>query len=182
MKKILHITILLVASASLLNAQSIEKNVIAAGGSSYSSGNCKIEFTVGETFINTLSQGNKSITQGFHQPNLTVTRMANVEEGDSVMTDETAQVREGEILKTTLSVDVFPNPTTDYLNVQQHADALVNLNVTVTNMQGQLVMQVKMTNAQLQLDFTQLKAGTYILIVQNEAGDVSNTYRVVKAN
>ena len=166
-----------------LNAQSIENKVIASGGKSTTVGNVQLEYTVGETFVKTFTQANNSITQGFHQPTLTVTRVANnTESVDSIATEEISPARSGEISKEELSLNVFPNPTADYLNLQQNVSVPEQLQVEVTNMEGQLVKKIRMEQASLQIDFTQLKAGTYLVIIQNEQSNVKNTYRVVKTN
>jgi len=56
-----------------ITSQSISRKVIASAGGYYSGTDLNINYTIGETLINTLSVPNTIITQGFQQPdNLTV--------------------------------------------------------------------------------------------------------------
>ena len=54
--------------AGWAGAQGIGPSVIASSGGSYSGQTFSMDYTVGETFISTLSGGNFILTQGFHQP------------------------------------------------------------------------------------------------------------------
>lgn len=45
------------------------QEVISTQGDSYTNSNGTIDFTIGETVINTFTNGNTTLTQGFHQPN-----------------------------------------------------------------------------------------------------------------
>jgi hypothetical protein len=53
-----------------LNAQQLTPTVISAGGGSYQSTEFSIDYTIGETFITTLTGNGFVVTQGFHQPSL----------------------------------------------------------------------------------------------------------------
>jgi hypothetical protein len=49
-------------------AQQLSPTVISAGGGSYQSSLFAIDYTIGETFITTLTGNDYMLTQGFHQP------------------------------------------------------------------------------------------------------------------
>ena len=49
-------------------AQTISRKVIASAGSSYEGADLQVGYTVGETFITTIANGNLMLTQGFQQP------------------------------------------------------------------------------------------------------------------
>ncbi len=51
-----------------MNAQSIDRMVIASGGNFYSNATASLSFTIGETNTKTLSSGTTLLTQGFQQP------------------------------------------------------------------------------------------------------------------
>ncbi|MCB9168856.1 MAG: hypothetical protein H6597_03310 [Flavobacteriales bacterium] len=55
------------AIASLANAQTLERQVIATAGSSFTVGSLTVSTTLGEPFTATLSNGNHILTQGFQQ-------------------------------------------------------------------------------------------------------------------
>lgn len=50
-----------------VEAQTIERSVLASAGSSYTNSNYSIDWTMGESTVNTGSSGTYSVTQGFHQ-------------------------------------------------------------------------------------------------------------------
>lgn len=70
MKKILFATLL---ASMMVNAQSLERQVIGSSGTSFSNATAQLDFTVGELAVSTLSNGSNDLTQGFHQTNLQVT-------------------------------------------------------------------------------------------------------------
>ena len=49
-------------------AQQLSPSVIASAGGSFQSTEFSLDYTLGETFITTLSNGQNILTQGFHQP------------------------------------------------------------------------------------------------------------------
>lgn len=175
---IISAIILLAFSA---DAQSIEKNVTASGGKTYTVGSIALEFTVGEVFTNTLNTAGNSITQGFHQPNLFAARMMENENGElQEVSEEQITVKLSDKTLRQFDAQVFPNPTTDYLNLKLNSTEFENPVVTVSTFDGKLLSKSAMTSESTQIDFTSLSSGTYIVKIQNEKGDISNTYKVVK--
>ncbi|MEM6686986.1 MAG: hemagglutinin protein, partial [Bacteroidota bacterium] len=52
---------------STMNAQSIEREVVASGGSTISNGTTTLDVTIGELTVTTITDGNTTLTQGFQQ-------------------------------------------------------------------------------------------------------------------
>jgi hypothetical protein len=61
-------TIILALFITPVCAQSLSPSVIASAGSSFTSAQFSMDYTLGETFVTTLSNGSNILTQGFHQP------------------------------------------------------------------------------------------------------------------
>ena len=93
MKKKTLLAGVFISSISLLSAQ----EVISTQGDSYDNGTNTIDFTIGEPVIETVSDGTNDATQGFHQTNLTIT---NIEDLDA-----------------NFSVNIYPNPTSEVINL-----------------------------------------------------------------
>ncbi len=74
MKKTLTF-IFTIISAVVLNAQSVSPEVIASAGESFQGTSMKIDWTLGEIAVTTIQNGERVITQGFHQPYFTITKM-----------------------------------------------------------------------------------------------------------
>jgi len=171
-----------------INAQIINNNVTASGGTTLKKGNVQLEFTVGETCINTLSSATNKITQGFHQPNILVQKFADPSppyasdpsrppQGGGENAEEFSE-SEREMQNSELEINVFPNPVTDFVNITSVSNEQINL--TLTDAQGKIIQQLKY-NAQLtQIDFTKLNAGTYFIVAQSVNGQLRNTYKVIK--
>jgi hypothetical protein len=66
--KLFYTTLLSVVAFCALTAQQLTPSVIATSGSSFQSSEFSLDYTLGETFVATLSNGSNVLTQGFHQP------------------------------------------------------------------------------------------------------------------
>lgn len=139
------------------NAQSLAPSVVGFSGSSFSNATSQLDWTAGETVTNTLSAGSNMLTQGFHQPNLTITAI-----------NEAA---------TDYSVTVFPNPAVDLVHLQFNNTH--NVTVELFSIQGKLLRSVNAEN-HLEIPMTEYKAGTYLLTIQDQSAKVK-TYRIVKS-
>lgn len=67
-----------VLGAYMLYAQRVEPQVMASSGGSGSAGGYTLEWTLGQTAVQTLKSGAYVLTQGFHQPNLLVVGVRDV--------------------------------------------------------------------------------------------------------
>ncbi len=67
-----------VLGAYTLYAQRVEPQVMATSGGSGSAGGYSLEWTLGQTAMQTLKSGEYVLTQGFHQPNLLVVGVRDV--------------------------------------------------------------------------------------------------------
>ncbi len=163
MKKII-LTLLPFAGAAVVNGQSISPQVIASAGTHYSAGNAQLSWTVGEPIITTVSNGSNTITQGFHQTLLNVT---------SVEEQSIAGV----------NVTVFPNPTSDVLNINL-TNNLKDLQLDLFDMSGKLLQARKIGAAEsnLQISMNEYARANYLLRVYSVDGGVNYTYKVQKMN
>lgn len=174
MKKII-ISIIALCFANNLIAQSVQRSVIAAAGNTATSGNVTLSSTVGETFTNKLSSANNIITQGFQQGNITVARLSEGEnENESEnLANKSLLDQSGEI-----ALNIFPNPTTDFVNIISESTEQITL--TVLDASGKLIQQLQHSALQTQIDFTSLNIGIYFIVAQNVNGNSRNTYKVIK--
>lgn len=89
-------------------SQSIERNVLAASGTTFNDSNTSIEFTIGEPITATFTNANSTLTQGFHQG-----RKFKLAIGGPIYT---IGVSDNEMNGTPL---LYPNPATDYIQISQ---------------------------------------------------------------
>lgn len=163
MKKII-LTLLPLAGAALVNGQSISPQVIASAGTHYVGSNAQLSWTIGEPVITTVSNGSNIITQGFHQTLLNVT---SVEE----------QCIAG------VNVSVFPNPTSDVLNINL-VNNLKDLQMDLFDMTGKLLQARKIGAAEgnVQISMLEYARANYLLRVYSADGSVNYAYKVQKMN
>ena len=119
---------------------------------------------MGEPIITTVSNGSNTITQGFHQTLLNVT---------SVEEQSIAGV----------NVTVFPNPTSDVLNINL-TNNLKDLQLDLFDMSGKLLQARKIGAAEsnLQISMNEYARANYLLRVFAVDGSVNYTYKVQKMN
>jgi hypothetical protein len=159
MKLLLCFSVSVIATFSF--AQSTSPQVISTSGNSFNIGSSQLDWTLGEPVTATLNAGSNLLTQGFHQPNLTVTSINQPQTG--------------------YTVNIFPNPSTDVINIE-FKDRKGNLTVQLSSVDGKILESKKVDNLiTLQLTMAQYKAGTYLLSIMDDQSKV-RTYRVVKTN
>jgi hypothetical protein len=66
--KVLYTTLFSFVAFCAITAQQLTPTVIASTGASYQSAEFSLDYTLGETFVTTLSNNTNILTQGFHQP------------------------------------------------------------------------------------------------------------------
>ena len=117
------LTVLSIALIPMVGmAQSISPEVIASAGEHFENGTTQLSWTLGEVVIDTYDNGTNTLTQGFHQTQLTVT---SVEETLS-------EVR----------LNMYPNPTSELLNIDL-GNNQTDINLQLFDMSGKLVYQAK---------------------------------------
>lgn len=175
MKKIIISIAITVCTAQLVNAQTIQRSVIGSAGNTTTTGTIVLSSTVGETFTSKLTSANGSIKQGFQQGNISIARIANTELPATILESKTLAT---EKMETELTLNIFPNPTTDFVNITTETDEQINL--TVIDAQGKIIKQLQHSSNQTQIDFTNFNAGTYFIVALSENGNSRNTYKVIK--
>ena len=134
------------------------QEVIASQGNSYSNTSMSIDFTIGEVVIATLNNTGNTLTQGFHQTNLTVLAIDDF--------DINYQAR------------VFPNPTQDLLQVE--IQNFEGLNFKMYDIQGRQLSQQKINSMNTTINTTPYAKGLYLLVILNENNQLLKTYRIIK--
>lgn len=153
MKKKTLLVGLFVSSISL-SAQ----EVISTQGDSYDNGTNTIDFTIGEPVIETVSDGTNDATQGFHQTNLTIT---NIED-----------------LDVNFSVNIYPNPTSDVINLT--IEKYEKIIFQIYDMGGKLVEEATLTSTTTNVNVSDYSKGTYMLTLTQADQKKVKTYKIVK--
>lgn len=158
-RKLSTLVVALCISSTVVFGQTIQNSVIASTGASTSSGNVKMDYTVGEVVVETFSAGGNTLTQGFHQTNLTLVAIENAELFSEI--------------------NLYPNPAHDILNVDIPATYAV-LNVNLYDVTGKLLRNNPDATGKLTYDVSNLATGTYYLQIMNPKTQQVKTFKLVK--
>lgn len=96
-----------------------------------------------------------------------------------VFVNTNTSVEEG-LASLTPSMNVYPNPAVDVLNVELFNTNFKHSNITIYNVSGQEVMNSTMTGKNKTLDIQKLSNGVYLIKLSNSETGYSNTVKFVK--
>ena len=160
--KIIQLLIFLLAIPFFVAAQDIEPNVVASAGDSYLGNSTQLDWTLGEIAIRPI-EGAYQITQGFHQPYYTI-------------------VMVNELPKKIGNVELFPNPTTDYLDVRMNFEENRAVEVRLYDTQGKLIRRTEKEGRVISMKFSllNLPQGVYFLNFTIDKDQYQETYKIEK--
>lgn len=153
----------LLAACFLINqthAQTTTPEVIATAGDHYDNGTNSVSWTLGEPVIQTVSDGNNTLTQGFHQTNLLVDAIGDVAPESTIQ--------------------VYPNPTADNITIKAEAAGDYE-SAQLYDASGRLVWAQNESTAPLQsiIDMTSMANGLYVLKIQ-QLDNSSLDFKILK--
>ena len=155
MNRFLSLALLLCLYASTSFAQDYENitQVISASGKTGTQGGLTFIYTVGEPVITTISGDMRTLTQGFHQPELCTVVATN------------------DLDLAAWDIKVFPNPTADILTVRFSDEKGSALRANVFNLLGQAMLTDRpLTQPDgSEIDCAAWQPGVYILQLQDPA-------------
>lgn len=158
-KPLLFFVLLLLFGSGVvqLNAQ----EVISSNGGSYKGSVVQLDWTIGEPVIATLISGTNTLTQGFHQSNLTVTAV------DQMATS-------------TITLKVYPNPVSEQLVLETRKGEKQRLSLKLFDITGKLLYQQAVKQPVETVNMQVYVPGNYLLRVFAEDGIPLQTFKVVK--
>ena len=138
--------------------QKVQPEVQSAAGGHFANSTLRMSWTIGEIAVETLSNGNLRLTQGFHQP--VIIKTVSVEE------------------EYKSSFSVYPNPAVDYVMI--NTGSYKGFRVEMRNLIGELIYEGRSEDNILRIDFGVLANGTYMLTLYSETGRPVATYQIQK--
>lgn len=155
MKKLLYLLLLTTFGA---NAQSISNQVISSYGLSADNGTAQTDVTIGEPITATISDGNNTLTQGFHQTKLIVTSIRETEANNDY--------------------NFYPNPVTETLSFTNTNNEHINVQLFDANGK-QLWSKLHFVGNQ-EIDLKNNAPGIYLLKVTDTKNNELKTVKVIK--
>jgi len=95
------------------------------------------------------------------------------------LTQQTLSSNESISSKVFLDASVYPNPATNFINVNLNGPSSGTWQLSVTNVRGQVVVESSFKGVVKQLDISRLIPGTYTLSLFNSSGD-SHSFKFIK--
>jgi hypothetical protein len=138
----------------------LAQQVVATAGSTHTSSTGSISFTIGEGVSQTLANGDKTLTQGFHQTYISVSIIS-------------------ELKDIGFDISVFPNPVSDELTLKLSDEILPGLQLVICDMNGKLILQKVLKGLITKIPVNQLPAGLYIIKVKDSTKELK-TFKIVK--
>ena len=154
-KKLLIATLLLVA----FQAQAQEAVATAGGDASGTNGN--VSYTVGQVVYTTNTGTTGSVAQGVQQPF----------ENQTVLGAENFNIN--------LQLAVYPNPTTNWLQLEVRNTDFANLSYQLFDLNGKMILNEKITAETSSIQMERLPAAIFLLKVVNNNKEVK-TFKIIK--
>ena len=137
--------------------QSISQQVINFNGGFGANANNSITWSVGEMATQTFTTSSNILTEGFLQPDTSVTTYINP------------------IFANAGQISVYPNPVRDILNIR--ADNIIIEKAAMYDMLGKPVLELSNTKT---IPVATLAKGMYLLYVKDDAGNTVQIFKVTK--
>jgi len=157
MKRIIGFLCGILLSMNLF-AQSVSPEVVGTAGSVFINTNGSISFTVGEAIVETVTDGNYTLTQGFQQANYYLTTI-----------EEKAGAN--------LNIQLFPNPLVKGFNVIHNGEKLL---LNIYHINGQLLISNTLSTSSTFIDMSAYAAGTYVVQLYNKKQEIVGIYKIQK--
>lgn len=146
-------------------AQSIAPQSVNSGGTTMLQSNGSLSFTVGELVVLSQTDSDGNTLGGGFTAGATLTT-ASIQETDA----------------TVLDVNVFPNPTSDLVNIRINYSTVDKVVVTITDLEGKEVfngLYAGISNT-IGINTSTYARGTYVLSLKNNNNQVLGTYKIIK--
>ncbi len=159
----LFVSGILLLLSKVIMAQSPDPYVIGTAGEVDKTEHISLEWTIGETFVNSYSDDGLMVTEGYHQP-LIIERL--IEEPIVGFT-----------------INVFPNPVSSILNIFIASEVDEKVLIRIIDMDGRLIYSVEV-NSHLfsdEFDMSSYGNGLYLLTAKSTSGNINETYKIFKS-
>ena len=150
---------------TVIIAQSIAPQSVNSGGTKMTQANGSLSFTVGELVVLSQTDSEGNTLGGGFTAGATLTTVS-IQETDAAVLD----------------VKVYPNPTTELVNIQINHSTIDQVVVTITDLQGKEVYSGKYAGISniIGINTASYATGNYLLTLKNLNNQVIGTYKIIK--
>lgn len=152
---------LLIATLFLGAFQAHAQEVVATSGGNASGTNGNVSYTVGQVVYTTNTGTTGSVAQGVQQP------------------FEIQTVLGAENFNINLQLAVYPNPTTNWLQLEVRNTDFANLSYQLFDLNGKMILNEKITAETSSIQMERLPAAIFLLKVVSNNKEVK-TFKIIK--
>lgn len=138
-----HIFILIFTTFSITNIIFCQE-LISTSGDTFEADNINVSWSLGEVVCETFTEGDLILTNGFHQPIIIISKISKSENS---------------------TVKVYPNPTNNYIFIQQEESNFCRYQVFDIN--GRILDVGDCKEAQSIINISDYPKATYLLVLYN---------------
>ena len=144
-------------------SQDLSLSIVPAQGGFDKTDDITLEWTLGESFVETINHTNKIYTQGFHQSFIQLKLNVNEPFID-------------------YNIYAYPNPVASQLNVHFDVSNNSKLILYIFDIHGRKLKEVSTStnNNSTSIDMSDLSSGIYMLHISDTDGSVFETHKILK--
>ncbi len=144
-----------------ISAQQVLPMVVSSAGGHYQGSSLSLDWTIGQIVTTTTRSEPIVITQGFHQPSLSITAIENQ-------------------LQNIDKVRVYPNPTADHIEVDLKLKRRSNIEIDLVDLNGKIVATKQIAGRHMKERFgvTNLPAGMYFLYIRVDHDKYLKSFKI----
>lgn len=161
MKKIIFSISILLIFTYIANSQSISLQVVASAGGYSSTDAGSIAWTLGEPVVETYSNSEIILTQGFNQPFFSIETF--VEENSA----------------NNIKINLFPNPASDFVIIDA-PEEVIDGNFSLYTIDGKIVTTKNITSDKTKIDLKGFLKSSYILKIYDKKGNAMKSFKIQK--
>jgi hypothetical protein len=136
------------------------QQVISSTGGIVQNSSGNLSYTLGEMVIDTRTNSNTALTQGFQQPKIIVTAINEVSGLD-------------------FSITAFPNPTTGFVKLRTEKGKPEKLDYTLYDLNGKLLLKGMFENGEAEILFDSFIPATYLIKIRLADKEVK-AFKIIK--
>jgi len=160
MRNLTKLSMLVLLFFGLSNIQAQETTTTAGG---MASGSGSASYTVGQTVYTTnVGTNGNTVAEGVQHP-FEISVVTGIAEAKDI----------------SLSVSIYPNPTTDYLTVKVENYEIKNLQYIVFDINGKLLQSVKATGNETQIEISKLVSANYFVKILDDNREIK-IFKIIK--
>ncbi|NQX97491.1 MAG: T9SS type A sorting domain-containing protein [Flavobacteriales bacterium] len=154
-----NILLIILFTISIISVgQTIEREVISSNGNFYSNSAGQLSTTLGEIIISTVSSSINTLTQGFHQTQITVTNIKDHQ--------------------TDFEMNVYPNPTSNFITIKVK-ELKEKTSFSIYTVEGKMILSNSLTLLETKLNVVTFAKGNYFLKITQDK-KIIKTYKIIK--